>query len=82
MFLMGDTVAAILKHVLIFVVNLASEGHLLVGKFMFTSGEFRKAGWENVLVKNALGRYTCFKMTEIFVGIQSMHFVILDFLSS
>ena len=28
-----------------FVVNLASEGHLLVGKFSFTDGEFRNKGW-------------------------------------
>ena len=30
-----------------FVINLASEGHLLVGKFPFTGGEFRGAGEEN-----------------------------------
>ena len=50
----GDTDLAISKSILIIycfqmfsfvvVVNLASEGQLMVGKFTFTSGEFRKAG--------------------------------------
>ena len=34
----------ILPKVEFFVVNLASEGHLLVGKFIFTGGEFERAG--------------------------------------
>ena len=51
---MGDTDVAVSKSVQIiynlpnvrflFIVNLASEGNLLMGKFTFTGGEFRKAG--------------------------------------
>ena len=39
------------SRVFFFVINVASEGHLLIGIFTFTGGEFKKAGDGSSLVK-------------------------------
>ena len=49
MFSLGDTALAISKciqliYLMFFTIDFALEGHLLVGKFTFTGGEFRRAG--------------------------------------